>query len=990
VAQTKVAGSTVQIYANDSLLLGSALTDANGAWSFTPSTSLSGSAAGVVHTITAKDVTANKTSSALSLTIDTSAAAPTISAPSASTSRVAPTLTGTAAEANATIALTAKATDGSTQTFSTTANGSGAWAIDTGSTVGGQTALAANKFWTFTATQTDLAGNTSANSVAQVVNYDSSISTPTITNLADNATTTNKVTLAGSAEASSVWGNVSVRVYDGSTYLGSTTTDYMGGWTFTTAGLSSGSHTLNVEQIDAAGNVSSQASKAITVSTALAAPVLNASTDTGILGDSITSSTAPVLVGQASAGSAVEIWDTVNGVTSRLTTVVANSTGSWSATLSSQAQGAHSYVARQLNSDGTSSTSTATALTIDTTAPSAPSTPVLAAGSDSGASDNITSVNTPTLTGTADANAWVTVLQAGSAIGKVQAGANGAWSFTVPKAVADGSYAFTAKQEDVAGNLSAASSALSVTVDSSVATPVVGVAGAVRYVLIKQTGSGAIALNELEVYANGVNVALGKSVTVGGQVGNWAASGVTGGTYYRDTASAFICQYVNSDNWVQVDLGSAYNIQYLKVYAVSPWETGNLSNVDIFASSAALSGFNYTQLLAGSGGAIKVGGWDATLPNYITTFSAPASVAGPTSQPVISGTGAEAGATITLYDNGSATPLGTATANGSGVWTYQATSITSGTHSITAKQTDVAGNVSNLGSALAFTLGTPPVVIDLNHDGVIGYSQVVMDVDGDGQLDHTAWVGATDGLLVWNPAHDGVVHDRSQYVFATQPGQTDLQGLAQRFDSNHDGVFDATDTAFADFAVWQDANQNGVSDAGEVRSLADWGIASMDLQSDGVNRQPAPGVNEAGRTTASTSDGSSWLVADASFDFTTLTPVAVTSAVAGQVDLASDARANVLRVTLQDVLALPELDVFSASNTTLVSGAGLAAGVGAGVHQLMITGDANDVADIDPSAWTRTDTVVAMGGQTYQAYNATQAAAQLLIDTHIVHAGHVL
>jgi hypothetical protein len=360
-------------------------------------------------------------------------------------------------------------------------------------------------------------------------------------------------------------------------------------------------------------------------------------------------------------------------------------------------------------------------------------------------------------------------------------------------------------------------------------------------------------------------------------------------------------------------------------------------------------------------------------------------------QPQLTGT-AEAGATVEITDTvgGIATVLGTATANGSGVWTYQATSITSGTHSITAKQTDVAGSTSLASAAFNFTIGTPPVVIDLNHDGVIGYSQVVMDVDGDGQLDHTAWVGATDGLLVWDAAHDGVVHDRSQYVFATQPGQTDLQGLAQRFDSNQDGVFDAADTAFADFAVWQDANQNGVSDAGEVRSLADWGIASMDLQSDGENRQPAPGVNEAGRTTASTSDGSSWLVADASFDFTTLTPVAVSSAVAGQVDLASDARANVLRVTLQDVLALPELDVFSASNTTLVSGAGLAAGVGAGVHQLMITGDANDVADIDPSAWTRTDTVVAMGGQTYQAYNATQAAAQLLIDTHIVHAGHVL
>ena len=42
------------------------------------------------------------------------------------------------------------------------------------------------------------------------------------------------------------------------------------------------------------------------------------------------------------------------------TTVVADSTGSWSATLSSQAQGAHSYVARQLNSDGTSSRRTRT------------------------------------------------------------------------------------------------------------------------------------------------------------------------------------------------------------------------------------------------------------------------------------------------------------------------------------------------------------------------------------------------------------------------------------------------------------------------------------------------------------------------------------------------------------------------------------------------------------------------------------------------------
>jgi hypothetical protein len=79
------------------------------------------------------------------------------------------------------------------------------------------------------------------------------------------------------------------------------------------------------------------------------------------------------------------------------TTVTADSTGAWSANMlaQAQAQGVHSYVAKQLNADlSVASTSAATALTIDTTAPSAPGTPVLAAGSDTGTSgDNITSKN---------------------------------------------------------------------------------------------------------------------------------------------------------------------------------------------------------------------------------------------------------------------------------------------------------------------------------------------------------------------------------------------------------------------------------------------------------------------------------------------------------------------------------------------------------------------------------------------------------------------
>jgi hypothetical protein len=123
------------------------------------------------------------------------------------------------------------------------------------------------------------------------------------------------------------------------------------------------------------------------------------------------------------------------------------------------------------------------------------------------------------------------------------------------------------------------------------------------------------------------------------------------------------------------------------------------------------------------------------------------------------------------------------------------------------------------------------------------------------------------------------VHDNSQYAFAQYAttyangldaqgkAATDLSGLAEAFDTNHDGVFNAADAKFAEFNVWQDANQNGVSDAGEVRGLLDWGITSINLSSDNVVRTPVAGVTEAGRTTATATDGTLVLVSDAAFEY---------------------------------------------------------------------------------------------------------------------------
>ncbi|PUE48226.1 hypothetical protein B9Z47_08350 [Limnohabitans sp. 2KL-1] len=199
-----------------------------------------------------------------------------------------------------------------------------------------------------------------------------------------------------------------------------------------------------------------------------------------------------------------------------------------------------------------------------------------------------------------------------------------------------------------------------------------------------------------------------------------------------------------------------------------------------------------------------------------------------------------------------------------------------GTVSNGAVTYDVYQNAGNMAQVLvkAGVLVTnndsvAPVVLDLNRDGDLSYSQTLMDVNNDGQLDQTAWAGRQDGVLVWDKYADGLVHDNSQYAFSQYGGvsSTDLQGLAAAFDSNRDGVLNAQDAKFGEFKVWQDGNGNGVSEAGEVRSLTQVGIEAIELSSDGVVRAPAVGVQEAGRSTAQLSGGGEMLVADAAFAY---------------------------------------------------------------------------------------------------------------------------
>src|SRR6202040_4401014 len=79
--------------------------------------------------------------------------------------------------------------------------------------------------------------------------------------------------------------------------------------------------------------------------------------------------------------------------------------------------------------------------------------------------DGVTNVNHLTLTGTAEAGSTVEVFDGAAQIGTATADGSGAWSFATATP-ADGSHAFTSEAMDTAGNVSAASAALNVMVDT--------------------------------------------------------------------------------------------------------------------------------------------------------------------------------------------------------------------------------------------------------------------------------------------------------------------------------------------------------------------------------------------------------------------------------------------------------------------------------------------------------------------------------------------
>jgi hypothetical protein len=238
-----------------------------------------------------------------------------------------------------------------------------------------------------------------------------------------------------------------------------------------------------------------------------------------------------------------------------------------------------------------------------------------------------------------------------------------------------------------------------------------------------------------------------------------------------------------------------------------------------------------------------------------------------------------------------------------GVISINALQVQGTTFSVPIALTDADGD--SVASAITVSLTAPPMplVLDLDGDGVEFASLAagaVFDY-GDGTVS-TAWAGGDDGILAIDANGNGRVDGGAEIVFGGN-GLTDLEGLAASYDSNHDGALDANDAAFAKFGVWQDADGDGTSDAGEFRSLSELGIASIGLTSDGKAYTAENGdVHVFGTASYTRADGSTGAIADAAFATAPLQRIAARSA---EFAASNVAAAGVLAAAAASLASLP-------------------------------------------------------------------------------------
>ncbi|HGN2384148.1 TPA: Ig-like domain-containing protein, partial [Pseudomonas aeruginosa] len=654
---TAEPGATVTLTDGNGNPIGQVTADGSGNWSFTPGTPLPN---GTVVNATASDPTGN-TSAPASTTVDSVAPAAPVVNPSNGAE-----ISGTA-EPGATVTLT----DGSGNPIGqVTADGSGNWSFTPSTPLADGTVV--------NATATDPAGNTGGQGSTTVDAI--APATPTV-NLSNGSS------LSGTAEPGST-----VTLTDGNgNPIAEVTADGSGNWTYTPSTPIANGTVVNVVAEDAAGNSSPPATVTVD-SSAPPAPVINPSN--GV-----------VISGTAEAGATVTLTDAGGNPIGQVT---ADGSGNWSFTPGTPLANGTVIVATA--TDPTGNTGPQAATTVDAVAPPAPV---------------IDPSNGTTISGTAEAGAKVILTDGnGNPIGETTADGSGNWTFTPATPLANGTVV-NAVAQDPAGNTGPQGST---TVDAVAPnTPVVNPSNGNLLNGTAEPGS-TVTLTDGNGNPIGQTTADGSgnwSFTPGSQLPNGTVVNVTASdaagntslpaTTTVDSSLPSIPQVDPSNGSVISGTADAGNTIIITdgngnpIGQVTADGSGNWS----FTPGIPLPDGTVVNVVARSPSNVD------SAPAVITVDGvAPAApVIDPSNGTEISGT-AEAGATVILTDGGG-NPIGQATADGSGNWTFTpSTPLANGTV-INAVAQDPAGNTSGPASVTVDAIAPPAPVIDPSNGSVI-------------------------------------------------------------------------------------------------------------------------------------------------------------------------------------------------------------------------------------------------------------------------------
>src|SRR5690606_28864782 len=196
-------------------------------------------------------------------------------------------------------------------------------------------------------------------------------------------------------------------------------------------------------QTDPAGNTSDESNEVTVVvdTTAPDAPVIEGPAD-----GTVTNNPSPMLTGTGEPGAVVTVVDGDGNV---VLVVDVDEDGNWSGIPDEPlAEGDHTFVATQTDAAGNESpVSNEVTITVDVTAPDAP----VITGPADGSS---TSDNTPTVSGTGEPGATITVTDGnGDLVCTTVVTGSGFWSCDTPEPLEDGEHTYSVVQTDPAGNV---------------------------------------------------------------------------------------------------------------------------------------------------------------------------------------------------------------------------------------------------------------------------------------------------------------------------------------------------------------------------------------------------------------------------------------------------------------------------------------------------------------------------------------------------------